>query len=293
VSFLIIDGNSILNRTFYAIKPLSNNQSNKTNGIFGFLNVLRKFIVQIGPKYIAVAFDVSRKTFRTNIYSEYKGTRPSTPPDLIWQLSETQDLLALMGYSVIKCPGFEADDILGTISKNNSPKVKCKLLTGDRDAYQLIEKNVDVIFPTVKSKSPFSEIVTLKVIIDKYGVQPEALIDVKALAGDPSDNIPGCKGIGEKTALTLISQFGNIETIYENINQIASKTLQQKLKDSKAEVFLSKTLATINQDVPIDWSLEAHIPKKTDVRQLLEKLTALEMKTAIEKINLLCPHLQK
>ncbi|GHV30540.1 DNA polymerase [Clostridia bacterium] len=290
--FLIIDGNSILNRAYYAIKSLSDSRGQNINGVYGFVNILRKFINQLQPEYVAVAFDVSRKTFRADLCKTYKGTRAGTPDDLKRQMPVIQDLLELMGFAVLKCPGFEADDILGTLSHRCcSPSVECVLLTGDRDAYQLVKENVRVILPTIKNKTSVSESITLETIREKYGLEPLKLIDVKALAGDTSDNIPGCRGIGEKTAVNLISRFVSVENLFENLAQIESASLKNKLVACKEDVFLSKVLAEIRLDAPVNCSIDEYVPKRTSKKALTLKLAELGMKTAIQKINLLVPHL--
>jgi DNA polymerase-1 len=167
------------------------------------------------------------------------------------------------------------------------------LLTGDRDAYQLIKKNVSVIFTTAKNRLALQKIVTEETIREKYGIEPKKFIDVKAIAGDHSDNIPGCRGIGEKTALALISQFGNIENLFENLNQITSENIRKKLTMGKEAIFLGKRLVEIRLDVPIDCSIDAYIPKKTDKQALITRLSELDMRTAIEKISILVPHLEE
>jgi DNA polymerase-1 len=290
--FLIIDGNSILNRAYYAIKSLGDSRGQNINGIYGFVNILRKFIDQLQPEYVAVAFDVSRKTFRSDLCQTYKGTRAGTPDDLKRQIPVIQELLELMGFAVLRCPGFEADDILGTLSHRCCPaSVECVLLTGDRDAYQLIKENVRVILPTIRNKTSVEETITLETIRGKYGLEPLKLIDVKAMAGDASDNIPGCKGVGEKTALELISRFGSVETLFENLEQIESASLKSKLVAGREDIFLSKVLATIRLDAPINCSIEEYAPKVTSKKELILKLAELGMKTAIQKVNLLVPHL--
>ncbi|GHU84675.1 DNA polymerase [Clostridia bacterium] len=290
--FLIIDGNSILNRAYYAIKSLSDSRGQNINGVYGFVNILRKFITQLQPEYVAVAFDVSRKTFRSDLCQTYKGTRAGTPDDLKKQMPVIQDLLELMGFAVIKCPGFEADDILGTLSHRCCPSsVECVLLTGDRDAYQLVKENVRVILPTIKNKTSVAETVTLETIREKYELEPLKLIDVKAMAGDTSDNIPGCRGVGEKTAVDLISRFGSVEALFENLAQIESVALKNKLIAGKEDIFLSKVLAEIRLDAPVNCSIDEYVPKRTSKKELVLKFAELGIKTAIQKINLLVPHL--
>lgn len=289
MKFLIIDGNSLANRAFYGIKSLYNHSGQPTNAIYGFLNILIKLINEINPKYIAIAFDVKAPNFRKKQYNEYKSNRKPTPNDLITQLDIIKKILNLMGLCIVEKPGFEADDILGTLSNltQSIKDLKCIIATGDKDSLQLINNNVIVKIMSSKFSSPITINYDQETIINKYGVLPNELIDVKALMGDPSDNIPGVSGIGEKTALTLISKYHNIETIYNNIETLNEKTsLKNKLILSKEMAFLSKELVTICNCVPINLDINHYAIAPKNNSELLKILSDLEMFSIIKRLDL-------
>ena len=292
MNFLIVDGNSIINRSFYAIKSLTNSRGQDVNGVYGFINIFIKHLCAIKPEYVAVAFDVSRKTFRTELFKEYKGTRKATPENLITQIKILQELLELAGYPVLKFTNFEADDIIGTLTlKFASFELKFSILTGDRDSFQLINPNVCVYLPTNKSNKAVTTIITEADVAEQTGVLPSQIVDLKALMGDTSDNIPGCAGIGPKKAADLISEFKTIENLYNNLEQVKTKSTQNQLIAEKDNVFLSKSLAEIYTDVPIDLNLDAYIPAQTDKTTLISYLNELDMKSIIQKIDDFVPHL--
>ena len=217
--FLIVDGNSLANRAYYAMPYLSNIKAQPSGAVFGFANILIKLIVEQKPKYIAVAFDHARKTFRNEIYEAYKGTRKETPPDLIKQFPVIKDMLKLMGVKVLEFEGIEADDIIGTLAKKSDKNNI--LLSGDRDLLQLVNDNT-VVWLTKKGVTEL-DIMDEKAIKDKYGFKPKNIIDLKALMGDASDNIPGVSGVGEKTALSLLAKYGDLDGVYNNIGEITGK----------------------------------------------------------------------
>ena len=229
MKFLVLDGNSILNRAFYGIQMLSNKQGQMTNGIYGFLSTFFKLKKELEPDYIIIAFDLPKKTFRHELYNNYKATRKKMPDELASQLSILKELLVAMGYKIVTCEGYEADDILGTFAnfcqQNNH---ECVLATGDRDSLQLVSERVQVRIATTKSGKSESILYNIDKIREEYGVNPENLIDIKALQGDTSDNIPGVKGIGEKTARELVQKFYNLGYIYENIDSIDIKESVRK-----------------------------------------------------------------
>ena len=249
--FLIVDGNSIANRAFYALPFLSNHEGKPSGAVFGFANILIKIIQQEKPTHILIAFDHARKTFRNELYSEYKMQRKPTPEELILQFPIIKDMLSSMKIKVIESAGIEADDIIGTASKiYNGFKI---VLSGDRDLLQLIDNNTEV-WLTKKGVSEIEK-VNNENISHLFGIRPEQIIDLKALMGDSSDNIPGIKGVGEKTALTLLNQYDNIENVYQNLQNIKGK-LREKLEEDKDMAFLSKQLATIKRDCKIDFNID-------------------------------------
>ena len=250
-NFFIIDGNSLINRAFYALPLLSNEKGEFSNAVYGFCNILTKLITENSPSYIAVAFDLKEKTFRHKMYDGYKAQRKGMPTELASQMPILKKMLSLMNIKTLELAGFEADDIIGTLSK--SCNIKTCIITGDKDSLQLIDENTEV-WLTRKGISEIEKF-DLNHLNEVYGIKPKQIIDLKALMGDSSDNIPGVKGVGEKTALNLIKEYENVENIYENINNIKGK-LQEKLILDKDLCFLSKTLATINVNTPINFNLK-------------------------------------
>lgn len=252
---MIIDGSSLLFRAFFALPPLRSALGTPTNAVYGFLTMLIKLYEEIHPDYIAVAFDKGRQTFRTELYSEYKGNRPDAPDDLRPQFSLIQDVLKAMGICVIEEDGFEGDDILGSLSNRfGSSDLAVQIITGDRDNLQLITEHSHV-FLTKKGISDMLE-VTLDNMEELYGYGPDKVIEMKALMGDSSDNIPGVPGIGEKTALKLIGEYSTLEGVYDNIESISGAKLKEKLANHKELAFLSRQLATIKTDMELSYTLD-------------------------------------
>jgi len=248
---VIIDGNSLINRAFYALPLLSNKDGEYSNAVYGFTNMLLKVILEANPSHIVVAFDYGKKTFRNDLYKEYKGTRKGTPEELKPQFAILKRMLEAMGITYIEISGVEADDIIGSISKEFS--VPTIILTGDKDSLQLIDDTTEVWL----TKKGISEVAVMndQTFFEQYGLKPIQMIDLKSLMGDSSDNIPGVKGVGEKTAVDLLKTYTTTENLYEHIDEIKGK-LKEKLIDSKDMAFLSKTLATIKTDVKIDYNLD-------------------------------------
>lgn len=270
---MIIDGSSLLFRAFFALPPLKSALGTPTNAVYGFLTMLIKLYDEIHPDYIAVAFDKGRQTFRTEMYSEYKGNRPDAPEDLRPQFSLIQDVLKAMGICVIEEEGFEGDDILGSLSKKfASSELAVQIITGDRDNLQLVS-DCSHVFLTKKGISDMLEI-TLDNMQDLYGYGPDKVIQMKALMGDSSDNIPGVPGVGEKTAFKLISEYGDLESIYENIDTISGKKLKERLLENKELAFLSRDLATIKTDMDFSYELDDFVQQfhLSEVKPMFESL---------------------
>ena len=284
LKLLAIDGNSILNRAFYAIRALSNKDGVPTNAVFGFMNVYFKNFDVIKPDCVAVAFDMHAPTFRHKAVSTYKANRKGMPDELFQQMPLIKNLLTLMGIKILECEGFEADDILGTLSKifskNNH---ECHILTGDRDSLQLINDKTTVRLATNKDAIIYNR----EKFLEDYGFEPINIIDLKALMGDSSDNIKGVAGIGEKTATTLIKEFSTVENLYANLESAdISKSVKAKLENGKDSAKESKWLATIRCDVPIDESPENYKTGNMNSPELYKFLNELEMQKLIEKLNL-------
>lgn len=248
---VLIDGNSLINRAFYAMPLLTTKDGIFTNAVYGFMNMFFKMYSDIKPNCVAVAFDMKAPTFRHKIFSQYKGTRKPMPQELRPQISLLKDVLKLMGVKTIEQEGIEADDIIGTLAKNS--KAKVIIFTGDKDALQLVDENIDVHF--TKRGLTDVEIYTSDNFKEKTGIEPWQIIQLKALMGDSSDNIPGIAGVGEKTAKALIEQYSDIDGIYQNIDELKGK-LKEKVETNKQTCYLSKELATICTDCKVDTDVE-------------------------------------
>ena len=285
---MIIDGNSIINRAYYGVRPLSTKEGIPTNGIFGFMNILLKHLEEVNPTYLLVAFDLKAPTFRHKEYSEYKAQRKGMPEDLAAQMPHLKELLCAMNIKMLSQEGFEADDIIGTVSaKCEREGVKCVVVTGDKDDLQLASEKTHILLTTTRMGQTTVEDFDKAAFIEKYNITPHEFIDVKALMGDASDNIPGVSGIGEKTAFTLIENFHSLEGIYENIeSDIIKKGQRQKLVEGKDSAYLSRYLATIVCDMPLEIDFEDARRGSYNTRELIKKLDQLEMKKLSERLGL-------
>lgn len=282
---MIIDGSSLLFRAFFALPPLKSALGTPTNAVYGFLTMLIKLYEEINPDYIAVAFDKGRQTFRTEMYSEYKGNRPDAPEDLRPQFSLIQDVLKALGICVIEEEGFEGDDILGSLSKKfGSSDLAVQIITGDRDNLQLVT-DYSHVFITKKGISDMLE-VTLDNMAELYGYGPDKVIQMKALMGDSSDNIPGVPGVGEKTALKLINEYGDLEAVYENIDAISGKKLKERLIENKELAFLSRELATIKTDMDLSYTLDNFVQQfhLGEVKPMFETLGFTKLTPRIAQV---------
>ena len=283
MKLLVIDGNSIINRAFYGIRLLSNKKGVFTNALTGFFNIYLKLLGGFKPDCVAVAFDLKAPTFRHKEYSEYKAGRKGMPEELYMQMPYLKAILKALNIEIIECEGFEADDIIGTLSAVCHEKGdECIIATGDRDSFQLITDRVFVNLAGNKEDTLY----TPDKIMEVYGVTPPEMIEVKALMGDSSDNIPGVPGIGEKTALSLIGKYHSIDEIYKNIDGIeVTKSLREKLIKGEESARLSHFLGTISKSAPIDTDIEHYKLKAPNETELAEILTELEMFTLLKKLN--------
>lgn len=285
---LIVDGNSILNRAYYGIRPLSAPDGTPTNAVYGFLNILLKYLEEETPDYLGVAFDLKAPTFRHKMFDDYKAQRKPAPDDFIVQIPIMKEVLSAMDCKCIELEGYEADDIIGTVSKIcDENDVSCSILTGDKDDLQLSSDNTVVKLVVTRMGNTTTTPYDYNAVIEKFGVTPSECIDVKGLAGDPSDNIPGVKGVGEKTAVSLIEKYQSIENIYDKIVEIeVTNSVRTKLKNDKDMAFLSKKLATIIRDVPIDFKFEDYKFEEPDEKKLSEIFIRLNFKSFLKRLNL-------
>ena len=289
MKLLALDGNSIVNRAFYGVKLLSTKDGSRyTNAIYGFMNILLKLTADVKPDAVAVAFDVKQPTFRHKMYDGYKANRKGMPEELASQMPDLKELLKGLGYRIVECPGWEADDILGTLAHSCKEGDFCYIATGDRDSLQLVRDNVNVLLASTKMGAPVTVQYDCKKISEDYLVDnPRLLIDIKALQGDSSDCIPGVAGIGEKTAKELVSRFGGIDSIYANLDTIdVKKGVHDKLAADKDMAYLSRTLGTIVSDAPVETDYSAYIPSETDTYAVTSLLSELEMYKLLERLNL-------
>lgn len=285
---LIIDGNSILNRAYYGIRPLTAPDGTPTNAVYGFLNILLKHLDEESYDYLCVAFDVKEKTFRHKRYELYKAQRKPAPEDFLVQIPLMKEVLAAMNCMCMELPGYEADDIIGTVSKIcDQSDVECNILTGDKDDLQLISDNTTVKLVVTRMGRTTTTDYHPEQFREKYGIEPSEFIDVKALMGDASDNIPGVAGVGEKTAMSLIQNYKNIDYIYEHIDELEIKEgVRNKLKNDRDNAYLSYELATIDRNAPIDFDFSAAVRGGYNESELAALFTRLNFRSFISKLKL-------
>ena len=292
-NFVLIDGNSIMNRAFYGImgsKMLMTKDGKYTNAVYGFLAILFKLIEDTNPKYMAVAFDLKAPTARHKLYEGYKANRKGMPDELAEQMPLIKEILHAMNIDIVEKEGYEADDVLGTLSRYGEKQgLHVTILSGDRDTFQLATDNVTIRIPRTKGGKTETDLFDRNKILETYGIEPKQLIEVKGLQGDSSDNIPGVPGIGEKTALSLIQKYGSIENLYDKVekNEDDLKGKQrEKIKDNKELAELSKTLGTINLEVPIEDTLEQFKVEEWDKEKVLKLFKELNFNRYIERFHL-------
>ena len=291
---LAIDGNSLINREYYGMPPMSSSGGIPTNAILGFVNKLIKYTGRFSPDYAAVAFDLPGPTFRHLKYTGYKASRKGMPDELAGQLPYVKEACSIFGFSVVSEPGYEADDMLGSMAKkageSESAKIKTYIITGDRDCFQLVSDDVSVMYNSNAALAEYGP----RQISEQYGLMPRQLIDVKALMGDASDEIPGVRGIGEKTALGLIREFGSLAAVYEKLDSgtlRASPSVKKKLTEGRDEARMSRELAEICRDGPLAPEVFEE-KKETDKARLYDFCKELELFSVIKKLGLFAPDAQ-
>lgn len=281
---ILIDGFSLIYRMFYGVREMSNSKGIPTNALYGFVNTLYKIQKDYQPDYFAIALDLPTPTFRHEMDSEYKGGRDLMPEDLQTQVEILQKLFGAMNISVLTKEGFEADDIIGTLAKRaEADGVKTQVITGDKDMFQLVDKEINILYTATRSGDQFAT-VDEAYVDERYGVTPKQLIDVKALMGDKSDNIPGIAGIGEKTALKLISAYGDLDGLYAHTDELKGKQ-QERIVNGKDDAYLSLKLGTIVCDVPLDYQPEDLKMGPFFTDEAIAMLTDLEMKSILKRVS--------
>ncbi len=285
MKLLVVDGNSILNRAFYGIKPLTTKDGQFTNAIYGFLTMFERMKSDVKPDAVAIAFDLKAKTFRHKAYDLYKANRKGMPEELHMQMAPLKELLTDLGYQLVTCEGYEADDILGTLSKTCADTGNtCVIATGDRDSLQLVNDSVSV---RLSKNLNGTMLYTPDVVKEEYGVEPKKLIEIKAIQGDSSDNIPGVAGIGPKGATELIQKYGDIDYIYEHLDELDIKPgMRAKLEKSKDNCFMSRMLGEICLTAPIDTELDHYLVGEGDKAAAARMMARLELFSLIKKYDL-------
>ncbi|MBQ1949978.1 MAG: DNA polymerase I [Clostridia bacterium] len=285
---LVIDGNSIVNRAFYGVKALTTRDGRYTNAIVGFLNILARLEAVTEAEGVVVAFDVHAPTFRHAVYADYKAGRKGMPDELRQQMAPLKAILQAMGLHLVEQPGYEADDILGTLAQATAQAGGvCYVATGDRDSLQLVDEGVTVLLATTKMGHPETVVYDRQAIVEKYGLQPEQLIDLKALQGDASDNIPGVPGVGEKTALDLLQRFGTLDAIYTQLETLDIRdSLRGKLAAGKDSAYMSRELGTICRAVPMETDPARFVKRPVQRSELAALLRDLELYKWLEKLGL-------
>lgn len=285
MKLLVVDGNSILNRAFYGIKPLTTKDGQFTNAIYGFLTMFERMKADVKPDAVAIAFDLKAKTFRHKMYDLYKANRKGMPEELHQQMAPLKELLGYLGYTIVTCEGYEADDILGTLSKTCADSGNtCVIATGDRDSLQLVNDSVSV---RLAKNLNGTMMYTPEVVEQEYGVTPRKLIEIKAIQGDSSDNIPGVAGIGPKGATELIQKFGDLDGVYANIDDPSIKQgMRNKLIASKDNAYLSRKLGEICLTAPINTDLSAYAVGEGDKAAAARLMARLELFSLIKKFDL-------
>lgn len=287
MKLLIFDGNSIINRAYYAIRGLSTKDGFATNGIYGFLKLYEKYFEQVSPDMVVVTFDLRAKTFRHEMYEEYKAQRKGMPDDLAAQMEPLKEILRAMNVCVLEKEGYEADDLIGTLSRYASDRqYECFIVSGDRDDFQLVDQYTTLLLPVTQKGASETVTVTPAYIKEKYGLAPLQMIELKSIMGDSSDNIKGVPGIGEKGALDLIVKFGTLDGVYENIDSAQiKKGIREKLIAGRDMAYLSRKLAEICRDVPLELSDELLAVKEYDAAHLSELLLRYELSSLLKTLG--------
>ena len=289
---VVIDGNALIHRAFHALPSLTSPKGKLVNAVYGFLLVFLKALKELQPDYIAATFDLAGPTFRDKLYKEYKAKRVKAPDELYEQIPEVKEILKAFEVPIFEKQGFEADDVIGTIAKlakrqQISPEIETIIITGDLDALRLVDKNTKVY--TLKRGLKETILYDKNLVVERYdGLKPEQLTDFRALRGDPSDNIPGVPGIGEKTAIQLLKEFGTLENLYEKIRNSRFEirdSLKAKLLENKEMAFFSKKLAAINLNVPIDFNLEKCFHQKLNRQKVIKAFEQLGFHSLIKRLN--------
>ena len=283
--FIILDANSIMHRSFHALPPLTTRAGELVNAVFGFSSILLTILGQEKPTYIAAAFDTAAPTFRHEVFKEYKAGRVKAPQEFYDQIPRIEEIVKTLNIPILKKDGFEADDIIGTVIKTNErihPDISNKIVTSDMDAMQLVSEKTCV--GNLHKGYKASECFYPNDVFQKYGLRPEQIIDFKALQGDPSDNIPGVKGIGKVGATQLLQEFGSLDGTYKNLDKIKGNK-HDLLRDQKEQAYFSQKLATIKTDVPLEYNIDDCHAHDFDKAKIISLLESLQFYSLIRRLN--------
>jgi len=279
---ILVDGHALIHRAFHALPPLTNRNDQKIGAVYGFLRIFFKVLKEYHPEYIVVAFDSPGPTFRHDIFPEYKATRAKTPDELNQQIPLIKEAVAILGFPILEIKGFEADDLIGTLAKKIDGETRKIIVTGDTDLLQLADENIKIIL-LQKGISQYRLFGPAEIKEKYQGLTPRQLVELKGLKGDPSDNLPGIPGIGEKTGRDLLLQFEDLENIYENLEDIPPR-IREKLIAYKEQSFLSRKLGLIYQNAPVDGSLENYRQTSYNKNEVINFLTRIGLKSLIKSI---------
>jgi DNA polymerase-1 len=283
---VLFDGNALIHRAFHALPPLTVSKTGETvSAVYGFALMLLKVINELKPTHYAIAFDKAAPTFRHQLFDQYKAQRPPTPDELVNQLGRVRQLVEAFHIPIFELDGYEADDVLGTLSQQASNQdIDTIIVTGDADTMQLVSPQVRVLYPKPRGAFSNTMLYDESAVSQKYGVKPEQIADLKGLVGDPSDNIPGVPGIGAKTAVKLLQQFGSIEQIYDHIDEVTPAKLQALLRENEAIARKSKELATIVTQTPVNLNPDDCQISQYDRQQVTELFRELEFASLLSKL---------
>lgn len=287
---MIVDANSLIHRAFHALPPFKTTKGELVNAVYGFYSILINILTRVNPDYIAICFDVKKKTFRHEIYKEYKGKRVKAPDELYAQFGRIKEILGILEFPIFEKEGFEADDVIATVSTKveKDPDIDVYVVTSDKDALQLVNNQTFVVSPAKGGTD--NKTYNPEAVMERFGLTPDQIIDFKAIMGDSSDNIPGVVGIGEKGATNLLQKYQTLDGIYENLEEITG-AIHTKLKEQKEGAYFSQKLVTLVHDVPIDFDLEKTKYKPEDFMKSVPLFEELEFRSLIGRLKKMLPNL--
>ncbi len=285
---LIIDSNSLIHRAFHALPPFKTKDGELVNAVYGFFSILLNIFTSVKPDYVAASFDVSKKTFRHEVYEDYKAHRVKAPDELYAQFARIKEILNILHIPIYEAKGYEADDVLATIAKKmeKDPEIETYIVTSDKDVLQTVTEKTFVLSP--KKGGSDNTVYTPKEVLLKFGLTPEQIIDFKALTGDPSDNIQGVMGIGQKTATTLLQKYKTLDGIYEHVEELKG-AMRDKIKNGKKDAYFSQNLVRLIYDVPIEFHLEDTKFLTEDFEKAIPLFEKLEFRSLISRTKKLTP----